>query len=256
MTGKLLLVDDAQESNTLLQRALSRDGYEVRSANSGAEGLRLAFDFRPDLILLDVMMPGMDGWTTLERLREFSDVPVIMLTALGSDENIQEGLSGGADDYMTKPFSMAELKARIRAVERPTAQSRCLYFDGGRLLICPPSQEVLRDGLPVSLTPTEYRLLLCLVHNAGCVVNTDQILKMVWGPGYEGSEPNVKLYVWYLRQKIEADPRHPRYILTKRGGGYYLNDLPPSGTFSCPNGSLESAGPVGCEARPGACVTL
>jgi two-component system KDP operon response regulator KdpE len=230
MTAKLLLVDDAHDANVMLQRVLSQDGYEVRIASNGIEGLRLAYDFRPDLILLDVMMPGMDGWTMLQRLREFSDVPVVMLTALASDEHLVDGLDGGADDYLTKPFSMTELKARIRAVlrrttGRPTPRPRSLHFDGGRLVIDPPSQQVLIDGQPVSLTPTEYRLLLCLAYNAGHVLTTDQILENVWGPGYEDSEANVKLYIWYLRRKIEVDPRKPRYILTKRGGGYYFDDI-------------------------------
>lgn len=230
MTAKLLLVDDAQDSNLMLQRVLSQDGYEVRVASNGIEGLRLAYDFRPDLILLDVMMPGMDGWTMLKRLREFSDVPVVMLTALASDQYLVDGLDGGADDYLTKPFSLSELKARVRAVlrrsaGRSTPQPRALHFDGGRLVIDPPSQQVLIDGQPVSLTPTEYRLLLCLAYNAGHVLTPEQILENVWGPGYEDSEANVKLYIWYLRRKIEDDPRHPRYVLTKRGGGYYFDDI-------------------------------
>lgn len=232
MTAKLLLVDDARDSNLLLQRVLTRDGYEVQIASNGIEGLRMAFDFKPDLILLDILMPGMDGWTMLRRLREFSDVPVLMLTALGSDENLRDGLNGGADDYLIKPFNMAELKARIRAVlrrtaERPVAEQRSLTFDGGRLVIDAPSLQVYRDGQPVDLTPTEYRLLLCLVQNAGRVLTADQILEQVWGPGYEDSETNVKLYIWYLRRKIEADPGKPRYVVTRRGGGYYFDGLLP-----------------------------
>ncbi len=253
MTAKLLLVDDAPDANLLLQTVLSRDGYDVRCASNGSEGLRLAFDFQPDLVLLDVMMPVMDGWTTLQRLREFSNVPVIILTALSGSEDVRDGLSRGADDYLAKPFSLAELKARIRAVlrrtaERPAARLRCLYFDGGRLVICPDAQEVLRDGLPVSLTPTEYRLLLCLARNAGHVVTTDQILETVWGPGYEDSAPNVKLYIWYLRQKLESDPRQPRYILTKRGSGYYLDDVQPSGSLVHADACTAPAGLLGVEA--------
>ena len=239
MTAKLLLVDDAQDSNLLLQRVLSQDGYEVRTACNGVEGLRVAREFLPDLILLDIMMPGMDGWTTLQRLRAFSDVPVLMLTALASDESLQTGLNRGADDYLTKPFSMSELRARIRAILRRTTRQtlprpRSLHFDGGRLIIDPPSQQVIVDGEAVSLTPTEYRLLLCLAHNAGHVLSIGEILESVWGPGYADSETNVKLYIWYLRHKIEADPRHPRYILTKRGGGYYLSNLQPSGSLPDP----------------------
>jgi DNA-binding response OmpR family regulator len=193
--------------------------------------LRLAFDFRPDLILLDVMMPGMDGWTMLNRLREFTDVPVVMLTAVGGEESLVHGLDSGADDYLTKPFSMHELKARIRAVLRRSSldartEDRSLRFDNGQLVIDPPSQQVTVRGELVDLTPTEYRLLLCLAYNAGRVLNPDQILDHVWGPGYEDSVASVKLYVWYLRRKIEDDPGNPRYILTKRGAGYYMASLP------------------------------
>jgi DNA-binding response OmpR family regulator len=230
MTVKLLLIDDMQEANLLLQRVLTQDGYDVRTASNGLEGLRQASEFRPDLILLDIIMPGMDGWTVLRRLRESSDVPVIMLTALAGDEQRRDGLNGGADDYLSKPFSLAELKARIRAVLRragtpPAPQLRSLHFDDGRLVIHPSSQQVVLDGQPVDLTPTEFRLLLFLASNAGRVLTTEQILEQVWGPGYEECETNVKLYIWYLRRKLEAVPRRPRYILTKRGGGYYLHDL-------------------------------
>jgi DNA-binding response OmpR family regulator len=230
MTAKLLLIDDMQEANLLLQRVLTQEGYEVRTASNGLEGLRQASDFGPDLILLDIIMPGMDGWTVLRRLRESSNVPVIMLTALAGNEQRRDGLNRGADDYLTKPFSLAELKARIRAVLRragtpPPPQLRSLHFDDGRLVIDPSSQQVVLDGQPVDLTPTEFRLLLFLASNAGRVLTTEQILEKVWGPGYEECETNVKLYIWYLRRKLEAVPRRPRYILTKRGGGYYFDSL-------------------------------
>jgi two-component system, OmpR family, KDP operon response regulator KdpE len=231
MKLKLLVVDDSLDTTLVLKRVLQQDGYEVEVAQNGAEGLRLAFDFRPDLILLDVMMPGMDGWTMLNRLREFTDVPVVMLTAVGGEESLVHGLDSGADDYLTKPFSMHELKARIRAVLRRSSldartEDRSLRFDNGQLVIDPPSQQVTVRGELVDLTPTEYRLLLCLAYNAGRVLNPDQILDHVWGPGYEDSVASVKLYVWYLRRKIEDDPGNPRYILTKRGAGYYMASLP------------------------------
>lgn len=231
MNLKLLVVDDSQDTTVVLRRVLQQEGYEVQVAQNGAEGLRLAFDFRPDLILLDVMMPGMDGWTMLNRLREFTDVPVIMLTAVGGEDSLIHGLDSGADDYLTKPFSMQELKARIRAVLRRSSlethtEDRTLRFDNGQLVIDPPSQQVTVRGELVELTPTEYRLLLCLAYNAGRVLNPDQILDHVWGPGYEDSVSSVKLYVWYLRRKIESDPSDPRYILTKRGAGYFMASLP------------------------------
>ncbi|MEJ2210388.1 MAG: response regulator transcription factor [Anaerolineae bacterium] len=230
MAVKVLLVDDAKDMTVVLSRVLHDEGYDVQVAHDGSDGLRAAFDFRPDLVVLDVMMPGMDGWTMLTRLREFSDVPVIMLTAVSGEDNMVRGLDHGADDYLTKPFSMTELKARIRAVLRRTSESpqknQSLLFDNGRLVIDPAAQRVTVSGEVVDLTPTEYRLLLCLAYNAGRVLTVDQILDNVWGLGYEDSQDNVKLYVWYLRRKIEADPRRPRYVLTKRGAGYYLSDLP------------------------------
>ena len=229
MAIKILVVDDSQEATWLLKRALAEENYEVEVANNGIDGLRLAFNYRPDLVLLDVMMPDMDGWTALGRLREFSDVPVVMLTAVGGEKSLVQGLDSGADDYVTKPYGMEELKARIRAVLRrrgisPSDKGPSLQFDGGQLIIDPSSQQVTVRGELVDLTPTEYRLLLCLAYNAGRVLTADQILEHVWGPGYEDSTANVKLYVWYLRRKVEADPRDPRYILTKRGTGYYLAD--------------------------------
>ncbi len=230
MAIKILIVDDSQDTTWLLKRVLIEESYAVQIAHDGREGLRQAFDYRPDVVLLDVMMPDMDGWTMLSRLREFSDVPVIMLTAVGGEQSMVQGLDGGADDYVTKPYGMEELKARVRAVLRrrgvsESGRSKLLQFDGGNLCLDPASQKVTVRGELVNLTPTEYRLLLCLAYNAGRIVTSQQILDNVWGPGYEDSIANVKLYIWYLRRKIEADPRDPQYILTARGTGYYLSDI-------------------------------
>jgi two-component system KDP operon response regulator KdpE len=230
MAIKILVVDDSHDTTWLLKRTLTEEDYDVEIALNGLEGLRLAYNFRPDLVLLDVMMPDMDGWTTLRRLREFSDVPVIMLTAIGGEQSLVQGLDSGADDYVTKPFGMEELKARIRAVLRRKgldegSHSPLLQFDNGQLIIDPASQRVTVRGEVVNLTPTEYRLLLCLAYNAGRVLTSDQILENVWGPGYEDSAANVKLYIWYLRRKLEADPHQPDYIQTIRGTGYYLSDI-------------------------------
>jgi two-component system KDP operon response regulator KdpE len=230
MAIKILIVDDSQDTTWLLKRVLTEEGYAVQLAHDGREGLRQAFDYRPDLVLLDVMMPDMDGWTMLSRLREFSDVPVIMLTAVGGEQSMVQGLDGGADDYVTKPYGMEELKARVRAVLRrrgvsEVGRSKLLQFDAGNLCIDPASQKVTVRGDVVNLTPTEYKLLLCLAYNAGRIVTPQQILDNVWGPGYEDSVANVKLYIWYLRRKIEADPRNPQYVQTMRGTGYYLSDI-------------------------------
>lgn len=223
---KILVVDDAEETIWLLEKILTEAGYEVSIARNGREGLRQAHIFQPDLILLDIIMPDMNGWTMLHRLREFSDVPVILLTALGAEEEKVQGLDLGADDYLTKPYGIEELKARIRAtlrrvVSAPPAE-RLLRFDNGQLIIDPASHTVVVRGQTIDLTPTEYKLLLYLAHHAGQILTYNQILDAVWGPGYENGPTNIKVYIWSLRQKIESDPNHPRYLLTKRGVGYYL----------------------------------
>jgi two-component system KDP operon response regulator KdpE len=227
MAAKILVVDDAPEMTTFLERVLTREGYEVAVAGSAREGLRQAHHFRPDLVLLDVMMPDLDGWHMLQHLREFSDVSVIMLTAISQLDSKVRGLETGADDYVTKPFELRELKARIRAALRraemlPSNDSHLLCFDGSRLVIDPASHRVTVRGKAIDLTPTEYKLLLYLAYNVGQVLTYDQILNNVWGPGYEDSPTNVKVYVRRLRQKIEIDPQNPKYILTQWGAGYYL----------------------------------
>jgi DNA-binding response OmpR family regulator len=227
---KILAIDDAQEMTYFLRDVLRKEGYQVAVANDAREGLRLAHSFRPDLILLDVMMPDMDGWTMLNRLREFSDIPVIMLTAVGSTDSKVHGLDLGADDYLTKPFEIRELKARIRATLRratlpATGEDQILLFDGGRLVIDPASYQVSSQGQEVDLTPIEHKLLLYLAINAGRVLTYEQILNNVWGPGYEDSLTNLKVYVRRLRTKIEADPGDPQYILTQWGVGYRMAKL-------------------------------
>jgi two-component system response regulator VicR len=227
MSEKILVVDDELELTLLLQRMLAKEGYQVQTAGDGTTGLRLAYSFQPDLILLDVMMPEMDGWTMLRRLREFCNVPVIFLTAVGGTERTIDGLDLGADDYITKPFARSELLARVQAVLRrrmlPAASgSEALRFDGGNLIIDPSNYRVSVHGQDISLTPTEYELLLYLALNAGRVLTYEDILVQVWGDEYEGSDSNVKVYVRRLRHKIEENPSEPRYILNHWGVGYSL----------------------------------
>lgn len=227
MGAKILIVDDEPVQTTFLAHALAHEGYEVAVAHDAQEGLRRAHDFEPDLALLDVLMPGMDGWGMLVRLREFSTIPVIMLTAMGGVEDKVHGLNIGADDYITKPFEMEELKARIRAILRRATSplsdaSSHLSFDGDRLVIDPSSYRAISQGKAVDLTPIEHKLLLYLARNAGRVMTYAQILENVWGPGYEDSVTNVKVYVRRLRQKIEVEPSEPRYILTRWGIGYFM----------------------------------
>jgi two-component system KDP operon response regulator KdpE len=188
----------------------------------------------PDLVLLNVMMPDMDGFETLQRLRSVSSVPVIMLTAKGDEEDRIRGLDLGADDYVTKPFSPRELLSRIRAVLRrsePLASQSAepLVIDED-LSIDFPRREVIVRGERIKLRPTEYRLLLHLVENAGWIVPQETLLAKVWGPEYTDDNQLLRLYITYLRKKIEADPSNPRYIFTERGVGYRFADYKKNGS--------------------------
>ncbi len=230
MVPKLLVVDDEEDLQQLLRAMLERRGYEVLSASGGLHAIRLLYHERPDLILLDVMMPGMDGWETLKRIREMSTVPVIMLTALGEVTHVVQGLQIGADDYISKPFDREELTARIEALLRRCTQpldqaEQTLSFDHGHLIIDPVSRRVVVHGEDVRLTPTEYRFLLYLAQNVGRVLTYENILANVWDMAYQGGDKNVKVYATYLRRKIEPDPQQPRYVCSERGVGYYMPKL-------------------------------
>lgn len=184
----------------------------------------MVFAERPDLVLLDIMMPRLDGWDVCRRIREASDVPIIMLTARGQEAERVRGLQMGADDYVIKPFSLRELEARIESVLRrsrlpPTTQKRVLYRDD-ELIIDSETWVVSRQGKPVELTATERRLLFYMAENRGAVLPTSRILERIWGEEYIDDVDYVKLYVWRLRQKIEPDPSDPTYIVTERGLGY------------------------------------
>lgn len=227
MKQKILVIDDDTQLTGVLSLALTAEGYEVRTADHGQEGLKHLFDWQPDLIVLDVMMPRMDGWRTCERIREFSDVPVLMLTAKAGEFNEIRGLGYGADSYMTKPFAVQVLLARIGALLRRSK----LQSSGpagqviriGRLVIDTARHEVTVDGQVTNLTPTEFRVLTSLATKPGQVVSPQELLARVWGEDYAGDNYFVKLYISYLRKKIEKDPSRPRYIMTKRGVGYYLD---------------------------------
>ena len=227
MTEKILIIDDNPDLLRVVQLCLSRENYEVFTAQNGKEGLQRTYSTQPDLVILDVMMPGMDGWDVLSRLREMSDIPVIMLTAKGREADIVRGLSLGADDYMTKPFGAAELIARVQALLRrnrmPAAQRVTRYQDNG-LFIDLERHEVRVKGTPVDLTPTEFRLLSVLVQNAGKVVPHHTLLTKVWGEEYANEVHYLKLYIRYLRQKLEDSASNPQYILTEWGVGYRFRE--------------------------------
>lgn len=225
----VLVVDDEQRIVNFVRMNLELEGCRVISASNGREALERVRDQLPDIMLLDIMMPGMDGFEVLRRLRQFSSVPVIVLTAKDEPDDRIRGLELGADDYIGKPFEHRELVSRIRAVLRrhatpPPVPQTQLKIDE-RLTIDFAKHEVLVEGQPVSLRPTEYRLLYHLVQNAGWVVPHDVLLAKVWGPEYRDESHYLRLYITYLRQKIEQDPAQPRYILTERGVGYRFVDF-------------------------------
>lgn len=221
----VLVVDDDPRMQRLLRANLERAGYRVETADHGAAALERIELAPPDLVLLDVMMPVMDGLACLSRLREFSDVPVILLTAKGEERDKVQGLDLGADDYLTKPFGPAELLARSRAVLRRRGQAADApptELVIGDLTINLARRRVLRGGQEVRLTPTEYKLLYELATHRGRVLLHGELLARVWGPEYRDEVDYLWTYVRYLRHKLEPDPAHPRYILSEPGVGYLL----------------------------------
>jgi two-component system KDP operon response regulator KdpE len=228
MSDRILIVDDDITLLDLLKQSLEKAGYKVLTATNGIDGLQMVYGDKVDLIILDVMMPRMDGWETCNRIREISDVPIIMLTAKDKESDTLKGFQCGVDDYVTKPFSFSELSARVRAVllrtrkAPPDKRRRVYVFD--QLVVDADNSRVTLRAKPVSLTPTEFQLLLTLAENAGRILSHEQLLSRVWGPEYVGETGYVKRYIWYLRQKIEDDPSNPQYILTERGFGYKLGD--------------------------------
>ncbi len=226
---RILVVDDEERMVHFIRLNLEHDGFQVIEAFRGSQALdRLRSDL-PDLVLLDVMMPDIDGFEVLRTIREITSVPVIMLTAKGEEDDRIRGLELGADDYITKPFSPRELVSRVKAVLRRTELSspgtQELIEVDDRLKLDFNRREVWVEGELVQLRPTEYRLLYHLVQNAGWVLTHDQILTKVWGYEYQDEPHYVRLYINYLRKKLEKDPSNPEYILTERGVGYRFVDF-------------------------------
>ncbi|HLE13466.1 MAG TPA: response regulator transcription factor [Anaerolineales bacterium] len=226
---RILVVDDEERMVRFIRLNLEYDGFHVIEAFNGSQAINKIRSNLPDLVLLDIMLPDIDGFEVLRTIREISTVPVIMLTAKGEEDDRVRGLEMGADDYITKPFSPRELVSRVRAVLRRTeiigGSTHGLIEVDGRLKIDFDRHEVWVEGKLVQLRPTEYRLLYHLVKNAGWVLTHDQILTKVWGYEYRDEPHYVRLYINYLRQKLEEDPANPRYILTERGVGYRFIDF-------------------------------
>jgi DNA-binding response OmpR family regulator len=229
----ILAADDDPQLLRLMTRNLQLEGYDVLGASDGELALELIESNPPDLVLLDVMMPKMDGFTVCYRVREFSSVPIIIVTARGQDQDKVRGLDLGADDYLTKPFSVDELLARVRAVlrrsqftARENAQGLRASTATGDLTIDYSQHLVILAGREVPLTPNEYRMLAYLAQNVGHVVTQDLLLEHVWGSEYLGESHMLQVNINRLRRKLEVDPTQPHYILTKVGIGYSLASLP------------------------------
>lgn len=217
---EILLVDDDANLTELLGEYLRGQRFSVRTASNGREGLRALFECKPDLVVLDVNMPVKDGWETLKSLREASDVPVIMLTARGDEPDVLRGFALGADDYVPKPFSFAQLTARVKAVlgrEKTTTEER---LQAGDLEVNLRTCQVKRGDEPLDLTPTEFKLLVVLMRRPGQVVTPEELVREVWGPQYREEIGYARRYIWHLRKKVEIDPANPRYIHNERGFGY------------------------------------
>ena len=224
MTEKVLVVDDDVEFLNLAQVWLEDADFEVITAEDGITGLRNVYNSRPDMVLLDVNLPKLDGWEVCRRIRDMTDTPIIMVTVNGRSSDLLRGFNLGVDDYVTKPVRFAELIARVRAILRRAditeREDGSGTFSNGEIEVDWRSRQVYVRGNPVKLTPTEFKVLNCLIKNRGWIVTHEQFLQKAWGPNYIGDKSFVKLYIRYLRQKIEKDPHKPKFILTERGVGY------------------------------------
>jgi two-component system KDP operon response regulator KdpE len=223
MAAKLLVIDDDKTLLRFLKEYLEGDGFEVLTVDGGSKAMKIFFSERPDLVILDIMMPGMDGWEVCARIREMADTPIILLTAKSSESDKMRGFRLGIDDYVIKPFSLAELTARVKAVLARTTKGS---DDGGETLSTGPitidlrRREVDLRGEPLELTQTEFRLLAALCRHPGEAVSHQKLVLEVWGAHYDPSGGALRRFIWLLRQKIEQDPRKPQFIQSVRGYGY------------------------------------
>ena len=228
ISRRILIVDDEPQLQKTIRAYLEREGYTVQSATDGHAALEAAEVFHPDLVILDVMLPGLGGFTVLEALRRQSDVYVLMLTARADEIDKVMGLTLGADDYMTKPFSPRELVARVRAIlrrERSATDDASVepdeaILDFARLRLEPAARRVWKDGREVELTPIEYDMLYTLARHPGRVLSREQIIEHVWGYDYYGDDRVIDTHIRRLRRKIEDDPAAPVFVVTVRGAGY------------------------------------
>lgn len=223
---KILAVDDEPLYQHLLKVNLEKEGYEVITASNGEEALEMVSSRHPDLVIMDIMMPKLDGLTASERIRQFSNIPIVILTARGEEQDRVRGLNIGADDYVVKPFSATELVARVRAVLRRTSNAEQAtqnrYFIHGNLKIDFARAEVWKDSKPVFLSATEYRLLIQFAHHVGQVLTAEELLMAIWGPQYREDKEILWVSIARLRQKLEDNPHSPQHIVTRAGLGYLM----------------------------------
>jgi len=223
---RILAVDDERLYQHLLEVNLQKEGFEVFTAGNGLDAIEMVSSRHPDLVIMDIMMPKMDGITTCERIRQFSNVPIIILTARGDEQDRVRGLNVGADDYVVKPFSATELVARVRAVLRRTSSSEQItqnrYFTHANLKIDFARAEVWKENKPVFLSATEYRLLIQFAHHIGQVMTAEELLMAIWGPQYREDKEILWVSIARLRQKLEDNPHSPVHIVTRAGLGYLM----------------------------------
>jgi|LSQX01.1.fsa_nt_gb DNA-binding response OmpR family regulator len=229
MKKHVLLIEDDEHLSRAVDITLSREGFEVTTARDGDVGLRRAYEQQPDLVILDVMLPGLDGWEVCRRLKQMANTPVLMVTARATEEDVLQGFHCGADDYVRKPFSLAELVARVKALLKRadtygsfTPQGNVLR--NGDLEVDLARHQVTKNGSLVNLTPLEFRLLSYFLQNPGRLLTHGELLTHVWGPEFSGEDQYLRLYVSYLRQKLEDDSANPRYIFNIRGEGYRFRE--------------------------------
>lgn len=231
MKQRILLIDDDLDFLELMKMRLEGANFDVTLARHGLEGLRLAYHIQPDAIILDLRLPDADGWTVCQRLREMSDVPILVLSASTAKHDLVRALNVGADEFVTKPFNWDELLARLKAMlrraklsARPTSDHCPAPQRSHNLLLNPADHTVTVHGKSIELTPIEFRLLACLHRHAGRVLPHHYLLLEVWGPQYADRTNYLKLYIRYLRKKIEQDPSNPQLLRTEWGVGYYLSE--------------------------------
>jgi DNA-binding response OmpR family regulator len=226
---RILIIDDDEALLTVVGAALRAEGFSVFTALDGQQGLEIFNRVAPRLVILDIMMPGMDGNEVCRCLRRTSTVPILFLSAVEATESIVQGLSEGADDYLVKPFTIAELRARVLALLRrtqlPSDASEVLRFGDGELIINCAERRVYARGEEIELTPLEYNLLLFMAKRAGRILTKEILFDAIWGAHADTQIESVKWHIWHLRQKVESDPSNPRFILTERGKGYRFSPL-------------------------------